>query len=74
VNADRVVRIWAQIARQSRGDRVSVAHLCAAVVASVEVDGAGVSVVVSPTVRDTVHATDRVAGEIEEWQIGRAHV
>ena len=24
---------------------------------------------VSPTVRDTVHATDRVAGELEEWQL-----
>ncbi len=23
----------------------------------------------SPTVRDTVHATDRVAGELEEWQL-----
>lgn len=32
-------------------------------------DGAGVTVMVSPTVRDTVHATDRVAGELEEWQL-----
>jgi hypothetical protein len=24
---------------------------------------------VSPTVRETVHATDRVAGELEEWQL-----
>lgn len=68
-NTDRVVRIWAQVARQSRGDPVSVAHLCAAAVAAVRVDGAGVTVMVSPTVRDTVHATDRVAGELEEWQL-----
>jgi hypothetical protein len=33
------------------------------------VDGAGVTVMVSPTVRDTVYATDRVAGELEEWQL-----
>jgi ANTAR domain-containing protein/GAF domain-containing protein len=68
-NADRVVRIWAQVAQQSRGDPVSVAHLCAAVVAAVRVDGAGVTVMVGPTVRDTVYATDRVAGELEEWQL-----
>jgi ANTAR domain/GAF domain len=68
-NADRVVRIWAQVAQQSRGDPVSVAHLCAAAVIAVRVDGAGVTVMVSPTVRDTVHATDRVAGELEEWQL-----
>ncbi len=46
-----------------------MAHVCAAAVAGVGVDGAGVTVVVSPTVRDTVHATDRVAGELEEWQL-----
>ncbi len=68
-DADRVVRIWAQVGQQSRGEPVSVAHVCAAAVAAVRVDGAGVTVMVSPTVRDTVHATDRVAGELEEWQL-----
>lgn len=48
---------------------MSVAHVCAAAVDGVGVDGAGVTVMVTPTVRDTVHATDRVAGEIEEWQL-----
>jgi hypothetical protein len=69
VGADRVVRIWAQVAQQSRGNPVSVAHVCAAAVAGVKVDGAGVTVMVSPTVRETMHATDRVAGELEEWQL-----
>ncbi len=55
--------------QQSRGDSVSVAHVCAAAVAVIGVDGAGVTVMASPTVRDTVHATDRVAGELEEWQL-----
>jgi hypothetical protein len=64
---DRVVRAWAQVAAQSRGAPVSVAHVCAA--AAVGVDGAGVTVMVSPTVRGIVHATDRVAGELEEWQL-----
>jgi ANTAR domain len=65
----RVVRIWAQVGRQSRGDPVTVAHVCAAAVAAVKVDGAGVTLMVSPTVRETVHATDRVADELEEWQL-----
>jgi hypothetical protein len=46
-----------------------MAHVCAAAVAGVGVDGAGVTVMVSPTVRDTVHATDLVAGDLEEWQL-----
>jgi hypothetical protein len=66
---DRVVRVWAQVGQQSRGAPVSVAHVCAAAVAGIGVDGAGVTVMTSPTVRDTVHATDRVAGELEEWQL-----
>jgi hypothetical protein len=66
---DRVVRVWAQVGEQSRGAPVSVAHVCAAAVAGIGVDGAGVSVMVNPTVRETVHATDRVAGELEEWQL-----
>jgi hypothetical protein len=68
-DADRVWRIWSLVGQQSRGEPVSVAHVCAAAVAAVEVDGAGVTVMVSPTVRETVHATDRVAGELEEWQL-----
>jgi hypothetical protein len=66
---ERVVRVWAQVGRQSRGAPISVAHVCAAAVAGIGVDGAGVTVMASPTVRDTVHATDRVAGELEEWQL-----
>jgi hypothetical protein len=69
VNTDRVARIWAQVGQQSRGDPVSVAHVCAAAVAGMAVDGAGVSVMVSPTVRESMHATDRVADELEEWQL-----
>jgi hypothetical protein len=69
MTSKRVVRVWAQVGQQSNGAPVSVAHVCAAAVVGVGVDGAGVTVMVSPTVRDTVHATDRVAGELEEWQL-----
>lgn len=66
---DRMMRIWAQVAQQSRGEPVSVAHVCAAAVAGVHVDGAGVTMMVSPTIREAVHVTDRVAGELDEWQL-----
>jgi len=69
VNETRRGRIWTQIGRRSLGTPVTVAHVCAAAVPGVGVDGAGVTVMVSTTVRDTVHATDRVAGELEEWQL-----
>jgi hypothetical protein len=69
IHSDRVVRVWAQVAAQSHGYPVSVAHVCAAAAAAVGVDGVGVTVMASPTVRDSVHATDRVAGELEEWQL-----
>jgi hypothetical protein len=69
VNGDLVVEVWAQLGRYSRGAPVAVAHVCAAAVATVGVDGAGVTVMAGPTVHDAVHATDRVTGELEEWQL-----
>jgi hypothetical protein len=69
VNGDRVVRVWAQIGQQSRGAPISVAHVCDAAVAGVEADGAAVTVMVGPTVRDTVHATDGVAAGLEDLQL-----
>jgi hypothetical protein len=69
LRADRVVRIWTQVARKSRGAPISLAHVCAAAVAGIGVDGAGVTVMVGPTAREIVHVTDRVAGELEEWQL-----
>ena len=69
VNGERVVRIWAQVGRQSRGAPISLAHVCAAAVAGVGVDGAGVTVAASPTARETVYATDGIAAELEELQL-----
>jgi hypothetical protein len=60
--------VWVGIGRQSLGAPVSVAHVCAAAVSGIGVDGAAVTVMVSSG-RDTVHSSDRVAGEIEEWQV-----
>jgi hypothetical protein len=69
VNGERVVRVWAWVAQQARGAPVTVAHVCAAAVAEVGVDGAGVTVMVSPTVREGVHATDGVTVDLEELQL-----
>jgi len=69
VTARRVTRVWAQIGKQSRGEPTTVAHVCAAAVAALTVDGAGVTVMVSRTVRETMYASDRVAGELEELQL-----
>lgn len=68
MTGDRVARVWELVGLQSAG-AVSVADVCAAAVVGVGVDGAGLTVMASPTVLDTVHATDRVAGELEEWQL-----
>jgi hypothetical protein len=67
VEADRAAGVWVRVGLESRGAPVSLVHVCAAAVAGVKVDGAAVTVVVRAG-QDTVHASDRVAGEIEEWQ------
>jgi hypothetical protein len=69
VNGTRAALVWAHIGQQSQGAPVSMAHVCAAVVAGVGVDGAAVTVMISPTQRDTVQASGRLAGELEEWQL-----
>ena len=69
MTSDRNARVWLRIGVEARGDPVTVAHACAAAIDDVGADGAGVTVMVSPTVRETIHATDRVAGELEEWQL-----
>ncbi|HEY6593041.1 MAG TPA: GAF and ANTAR domain-containing protein [Asanoa sp.] len=62
-------RIWVRIGLRSVDGPVTVAHACAAAVADLGTDGAGVSVMVSPTARETMHATDRIAGELEDHQL-----
>ena len=66
MSRDQAARIWTEIGVRASGDPVTVAHVCAAMVAGIGADGVGVTVMASPTVRETIHATDRVAGELEE--------
>lgn len=69
MDRDRAARVWTQIGRRSQGAPISVAHACAAAVDEVGVDGAGVTVMVGPTVRETMYATDGIAAELEELQL-----
>jgi hypothetical protein len=69
MSGSRVVRIWTQIAEQSRGAPVSLAHACAAAVSGVGVDGAGVTMMAGTTARETMHATDEIAARLEELQL-----
>jgi ANTAR domain/GAF domain len=69
MSGDRKIRIWLRIVEQALGGPVSLAHVCAAAVATLGVDGAGLTVVVTPTVRETVNATDAVAADLEELQL-----
>jgi ANTAR domain/GAF domain len=69
VTGDRVVRVWALVGLESAGADVSLTHVCAAAVAALGVDGAGVTVMVSPTVRETAHSTDAVSADLEELQL-----
>jgi len=57
------------IGQESGGDPVSLTHVCAAAVVGVGVDGAAVTVMAGPTRRETVHATNSTAGDLEDWQL-----
>ncbi len=66
---ERVMRIWAQVGKQTMGAPATVGHVCAAAMAGVNVDGAGVTIMAGSTARDVLHASDRVAADLEEWQL-----
>ncbi|GAA2401122.1 GAF domain-containing protein [Catellatospora methionotrophica] len=63
------MRIWAQVGKQTMGAPATVGHVCAAAMAGVNVDGAGVTIMAGSTARDVLHASDRVAADLEEWQL-----
>ena len=73
MSQDRVERVWALISDRARGGVVSVADVCRAAVAATRVSGAAVCVILSPTVRDPLHATDQVCRDLEEWQLSYGH-
>jgi len=66
VSVDRRGSLWGQVVGQAHGGPVTVEHVCAVTVAAAGVDRAAVTVVLSATPRETLHATDRLASELEE--------
>lgn len=69
MTGDGLLRAWTAVVEQALGDPVSVAHVCAAAVAGIGVDGASVTLMIDAVTRDMSHATDRVSQEIDEWQL-----
>jgi GAF domain-containing protein/ANTAR domain-containing protein len=69
MSADRIARAWLLITERAGAAPVSLAHVCDAAVLGVGVDGAGLTVMTSPTVRAVVHVTDQVAARLEELQL-----
>jgi ANTAR domain len=67
VAGERVARVWARIAAAHEGDgAVSVAALCRAAARWLGVDGASVTVVSGPGVREPLFASDEVSARLEE--------
>lgn len=64
----RAAKVWALISDHAEGGVVSAAHLCAACVAAVEVDGAAVWLTSATDRRALVHATDEVSRRLDDWQ------
>jgi hypothetical protein len=69
VNGEQAARVWLLVTEQAAGDPVSLAHVCDGVVAAARVDGAGLTVMSGPTVRQVLHATDPIAARLEEFQL-----
>lgn len=60
---------WARLAVMAAGGPFTVALVCRAALEPVGVDGAAVTLATGAGFREVLHAGDRVAGELEEWQI-----
>lgn len=69
MNRDLVARVWELVAHRARGAPLSVVHVCEAAVPVVGVDGVGLTVTAGHAARESIHATDRIAGDLEEWQL-----
>ena len=69
MEGDHESPIWRQITQKALDTPVSMVHVCEAAVTGARVDGAAMVVVSDTNVRDTVHATNRVAAELEELQL-----
>jgi hypothetical protein len=65
----RPASVWARLRQMSGAGLVSIEHVCTAAVTSTGVDGAAVTLISGPTQCDTVHASNRLAADLEECQL-----
>jgi hypothetical protein len=69
VVSDRAVKVWAWIAKAHEGDApVSVAAVCTAAVRHLGVDGASVTAMSGPELREPLFASDELSALLEELQ------
>jgi hypothetical protein len=66
MNADCRIRLWSLLAEHADGGPVTVAYVCTAVPSAAGVDHAAVTVTLPASPRETLHATDQIAAEVEE--------
>jgi hypothetical protein len=67
VAGERTARVWSWIAAAREGDaQVSLAALCRAAAARLAVDGASVTAVGGPAVREPLSATDELSARLDE--------
>jgi hypothetical protein len=66
MNTDRRMRLWSLVVEHAGGGPVGVEHVCAAAMSAAGVDHAAVTVTWSASLRETMHASDGVAAEVEE--------
>lgn len=66
MDRQRRMRLWSLVVEHSRGQPVTIDHVCAAVIVAARVDGAAVTVVVAPGLRETLCASDPIVSEVEE--------
>lgn len=66
VEDDRRRRLWHRTAECAQGGAVTIGHVCTVVNAAAAVDSTAVTVVLSAGRRETVHASGRIAADMEE--------
>jgi hypothetical protein len=64
--SDHRLRLWKLVVTHAHGAPVTIVHVCAAAIATAEVEGAAVTVTLNAGLRETMYASDAVAAEIEE--------
>jgi ANTAR domain len=66
MSTERRTRLWGLVVHHANGDPVGVAHVGAAAMSAVGVDGAALTVTLAASPRETVYASGAVASELEE--------